>query len=81
MVSLVEEVWLLFLLALAVSLVLFPIVFVVSFVYSGLCKKYPGVPKVAWMFLCILISALAILAFIEIAAGSIIFQAAGALAS
>jgi hypothetical protein len=81
MVSLIEEVWLLFLLALAVSLVLFPIVFVVSFAYGGLCKKYPGIPKVIWMFACILVSALVVLAFIEAAAGSIIFQAAGTLAS
>jgi len=81
MVSLIDEAWLLFLLSLVVSLVLLPVVFVVSFAYGALCRKYENVPRVAWMFVCILVATLAILAFIELVAGSVIYTTAGALAA
>lgn len=81
MVALLDEAWLLFLLSVIVSLVLFPLVFVVSFAYGGLCKRYPSVPKVLWMLACVFASTLAVLVLVEIAAGSVLFQSAGALAS
>ncbi|MCX6767127.1 MAG: hypothetical protein NTY90_00130 [Candidatus Micrarchaeota archaeon] len=79
MVSLLE-VWMLLLLAAAVSLILLPVVFVTGFFYEVLCKKYSGVPKILWMLLCIFAAAFAILLIIELAAGSVIFETAGALA-
>ncbi len=79
MVSVVQ-VWLLLLLAVIVSLILFPIVFVTSFVYEALSKKYSKTPKVLWMLLCIFVATFAVLLVIELATGSVIFETAGTLA-
>jgi hypothetical protein len=81
MADILTEAWLLFLLALITSCVLFPITFVMSFAYGALAKKYAGIPRVAWMFACIFVATFAVLLIIEAALGSPIFQTAGALAA
>ncbi|VVB67753.1 Uncharacterised protein [Candidatus Norongarragalina meridionalis] len=55
----VQDAPLLLFYAVIAALVLFPLVFLMSFVYEALCKKWEKSPKILLMLLCTFIGVLA----------------------
>jgi hypothetical protein len=74
------KLFVLLILAFAIALVLFPLVFLTSFLYEYLAKKWEkSVPKILVMFLCTLIASFAALLAFEIYSGFVLEQVLGAL--
>ncbi len=46
------QLWFVFLLSVAVTAVIFPLVFLMGFAYDGLADRYEKVPKILLMLLC-----------------------------
>ena len=60
------EAWLLFLLSLIASVLVFPFLFVFSFAYSWLARKYPRTPSILFMALSTFLAILAALVLLEV---------------
>ena len=73
------ELWLLFLLSLLLSAVLFPLVILSSFFYSWLIAKNPRSPKVLFMAVATLFGVFIALALLELYVGITIPEIASSL--
>ncbi|MFH1107129.1 MAG: hypothetical protein V1787_04505 [Candidatus Micrarchaeota archaeon] len=64
-----SQAWFVFLLSLAVTALVFPLVFILSFVYDALAEKYDKTPKILLMalvtFVGVLIAVLAVEIYLE----------------
>ena len=78
-IGFLTEVWLLFLLSLIVSAVVFPIVVVCSFFYSWLASRNPRTPKVLFMAVATLLGVFVALVLLELYFGITIPEIASSL--
>jgi len=80
-VSFLKDLPLLALLSLAASIVIFPLVFIMSFFYDWLCDKYEKTPKILLMLLSTVIGVLAAAIIIYLYVGFTLQQILAAAAS
>ena len=61
-----SQLWFLFLLSAVATMLIFPIVFLTTFVYDALIEKYKKTPKILIMLVCTLLAVFVVLFLVEI---------------
>ncbi len=74
----ITELWLLFLLSLIASVLAFPLVFISSFAYDMLARRFVRTPRILLMALVTFLAVFAAIALLELYVGFTLSQAAAA---